>query len=105
MFLSWDSLEPAAAVSQPPGDVSDGDGRTQSPPERQNEIGGEPEHGEREPEDLAFHALDCKSFPPFTIWAGGVKENFGFLSRNPRRDGACPVSFERGKRRAASPRL
>src|ERR1700720_3497455 len=51
MYLSRDSLEPAAAVSQPPGDVSDGDGRTQSPPERQNEIGGEPEHGERGPED------------------------------------------------------
>jgi hypothetical protein len=46
MFLSWRSLEPAAAVSQPPRDVSDGNGCAQSPPERQNKIGGEPEHGE-----------------------------------------------------------
>ena len=83
MFLSWDSLEPAAAVSQPPGDVSDGDGRTQSPPERQNEIGGEPEHGEREPEDLALHTLDCKSFPLLTIRVRSLKENFGFVSRHP----------------------
>src|ERR1700674_2027032 len=78
MFLSGSSLEPAAAVSQPPRDVSDRNGRPQSPPERQNEIGGEPEHGEREPEDLALHNLDCKSFPPFTIWVGGLKKNFGF---------------------------
>ena len=90
MYLSGDSLEPAAAVSQPPGDVSDGDGRTQSPPERQNEIGGEPEHGEREPEDLALHTLDCKSFPPFTIWAGGLKENFGFYHEILVESGLAP---------------
>src|SRR3977135_3768715 len=58
------SLEPAAAVSEPPRDVSDRNGRAQRPPDRQNEIGGQAEHGEREPEDLPLHTLDCKSFPP-----------------------------------------
>src|SRR5258706_5627015 len=80
MFLSGDSLEPAAAVGQPPGDVSDRNGRTQSPPERQNEIGGEPEHGEREPEDLALHTLDCRSFALHMISIWTLRKNFGFAS-------------------------
>ena len=50
-------FEPAAAVRHPPRDVSDGNGRGQGPPDRQNEIGGEPEHSEREPENLALHTL------------------------------------------------
>src|SRR6202165_985881 len=71
------SLEPAAAVSQPPGDVSDRDGRPQRPPDRQNEIGGEPEHGEREPEDLALHTLDCRSFALYMTSVGSRRKNFG----------------------------
>src|ERR1700675_1612215 len=80
MYLSWDSLEPAAAVSQPPRDISDRNGRPQGPPERQNKIGGESEHGEREPEDLALHTLDCRSFPLHMISIWTLRKNFGLGS-------------------------
>src|SRR3982074_2262347 len=74
------SFEPAAAVSQPPGDVSDRNGRAQSPPDRKNEIGGEPEHAEREPEDLALHTLNCRSFAPHMISIWTLRKNFGLES-------------------------
>src|ERR1700687_1548052 len=78
------SLEPAAAVSQPPGDVSDWKSRAQSPPDRQNKIGGEPEHSEREPENLALHTLDCKSFPGLTIRVSSLGKTSVCC-----RDGVC----------------
>src|ERR1700694_5391145 len=81
------SLEPAAAVSQPPGDVSDGNGRAQRPPDRKNEIGGEPEHGEREPEDFALHTLDCKSFSRLMVSVGSREKNFGFRVTTPGKSG------------------
>ena len=51
-----DALEPAAAVREPPAEEGDGNRREQRPPERQEKIGGEPEHDEARPENLFLHA-------------------------------------------------
>src|ERR1035441_9265863 len=48
-------FEPSAAVSDPPRNENEGNGRAHRPPDRQNEIGAHAEHGEHEPEHLAFH--------------------------------------------------
>ena len=99
------SLEPAAAVSHPPGDAYDGNGRAQRPPERQNEIGSEPEHGERDPEDLALHILDCRSFPPPAIPATGLQTNFGYAcGQPPVETGLAPSPLDAAGN-AASPSL
>jgi len=58
---SASSLEPATAVGHPPRDEHDGNGRAESPPDWQEDIGEQAEHDEHQPEDLAFHGLDCKS--------------------------------------------
>ena len=58
---SASSLEPATAIRHPPRDEHDGKGRAEGPPERQEDIRKQAEHDEHEPEDLAFHGLDCKS--------------------------------------------
>src|ERR1700683_3564830 len=48
-------LEPAAAIGHPPTHDEDGDGGSQRPPKRQNEISYQTQECEKEPEDLSFH--------------------------------------------------
>jgi hypothetical protein len=55
-------FEPAAAVSNPPGEIHNRNHRSETPPNRQDDIGDKPKHGEGDPEDLFLHALNCKSF-------------------------------------------
>src|SRR5271156_3143778 len=92
-------LEPPAAVGQPPRDVHEGNARAQCPPERQNEIGNQPEHGKGDPEDLALHTLDCKSFAPPMILVAGRRKNFGYVQMT-----VSPSPFGRHGRRG-KPRL
>src|SRR5271157_1624095 len=73
-------LEPAAAISQPPRRVPDGNGRAQRPPDRQDHIGDQPEHSERDPENLALHTLNCKSFVRRSISDRRTPGNFGFVA-------------------------
>jgi len=82
--------KPAAAVSQPPRDVSDRNGRAQRPPERQNEIGGEPEHGEREPEDLRSILWIVGRFRLLRSGQEACRKTSVFVSRHPRRDWGLP---------------
>lgn len=59
------SLEPIAAVGDPPRKNHDGDGRDDPPPEWQDEIGDEAEDREDRPEDFSLHQeiLACVSSP------------------------------------------
>src|ERR1700676_214204 len=60
-------IKPAAAIGDPPRNVADRDGRGERPPEWKQEIRKQSEHREGEPEDLALHIVDCKSFRLLTI--------------------------------------
>lgn len=51
----WRNSEPVAAVGDPPADPDDGDGRGQGPPEWENDVGENAEHGEADPENFALH--------------------------------------------------
>ena len=62
LLLEPDLFEPAAAVSHPPGNVDDRNGGSDGPPDWQYDIGQDSEDGERGPEDLALHTINCKSF-------------------------------------------
>ena len=84
-------LEPAAAVSHPPRDIHDGNARAQRPPERQNKIRQHSEHGQRQPENLALHSLDCKSFVLIAIPITGLPKNFSFAV------GRCRASYDRNQ--------
>ena len=44
--------KPVAPIRDPPTHINQSDGRRQRPPERQNKIRRQPEHGEADPEDL-----------------------------------------------------
>ncbi len=71
-------LEPAAAVSHPPRTVGNRNGREQAPPNRQNDIGHNAQHSERDPEDLALHnpLIVVPQASP-AIRQGKSKQNFG----------------------------
>src|SRR5208337_127135 len=76
-------FEPTAAVSHPPRDVPDGKGRAQGPPDRQDKIGSEPEHGEGDPEDLALHGWIVRLFHHLPFPSGRLRGDFGLaLLRN-----------------------
>jgi hypothetical protein len=47
--------EPIAAVGDPPTHETNGNRCDQCPPDRQNEVCDQSEHGERNPENLLFH--------------------------------------------------
>ena len=47
--------EPVAAIGHPPGDIEDGDGRGDRPPQGQDEVRHQAQHGEDHPENLALH--------------------------------------------------
>lgn len=49
------SLEPLAAIRDPPAQCENRDRCSQSPPQRKNKVGKQPERCERQPEDLSFH--------------------------------------------------
>lgn len=49
--------KPLAAISNPPTEYGNGDGRKQSPPERQHKIGEQAQGNKDDPENLALHPL------------------------------------------------
>lgn len=49
-------LEPVTAVGDPPAYVEDRDRGSKRPPERQDEVGGQAEHGEADPEYFLLHS-------------------------------------------------
>src|ERR1039458_388874 len=87
-------LKPAAAVGHPPRDEDDGDGRGQRPPERQNEVGQQPEHGEGDPEDLALHIPDCRAFAPRRIPFSGRRKNVGYIDPFAVETGLAPSALD-----------
>jgi hypothetical protein len=54
-WRSEPNLKPIAAVSDPPTDEDDGNGCEKGPPQRQGEIGNQPENHEDDPENLLLH--------------------------------------------------
>ena len=76
--------EPVGAVGDPPTGGKDGDGRGESPPEGQQQVGDKAKRGEGKPEHLALHEDSVRLEGPFA--AQGVRD----LRRNgdgPLRDG------------------
>jgi hypothetical protein len=55
--MSAVTLEPITAIGYPPTQEENRDGRSQRPPEWQNEISYQPQGDESDPKDFSFHSL------------------------------------------------
>jgi hypothetical protein len=53
----YQALEPIAAISHPPGDEKNRDGRNKAPPDWEQEIRDDPQDGKDNPEDFSFHEV------------------------------------------------
>ena len=49
------NLKPVTAISHPPADKNDGNGREKGPPERQGKVSNQPQNHEDDPENLLLH--------------------------------------------------
>lgn len=56
-----ETLEPAGAIREPPTEGEDWYCGAQRPPHRQNKIGSQTKHREREPEHLSFHGSSLQA--------------------------------------------
>jgi len=80
-FVELRLFKPAAAISDPPGHVYQGDAREQRPPKWQHEARDGREQSIRAPKYLALHTLDCRSFASLMSAFGARGKNFRSVSK------------------------
>ena len=79
--------EPVASIGNPPAHINDGNGRGQTPPDAQLEVGYGAQHAKEDPENLLLHAfilvlglLSRLFFPAPNIYKGAMSSTVRAVS-------------------------